>query len=324
MYFFKGESVPSLYTKILDTVLNEGRTISPRGLLTKEIGPVIIEVTNPRKRLFGHPNRKEVSIFTYIEGLWILLKEASLNRVGHYVPAMSNYVHERTKLFDGAYGPAIGNQFELVYQRLKEDRDTRQAIVVINQPYLHKLPTKDYPCTLSYQFLIRDNKLDMIAYMRSQDAYLGLVYDQGEFQWFLEILAGWLGIDVGRYIHIDGSLHLYKKYWDKARLVVKKDNDWDLYSTATVLDARLPKEDFDIVLSNLGLWEEACRGTWGLSKSYPEKEYWDFKNEFYNNLADIILAYNLRLRGYKEIANEIIRGNNTDLGLIYRRRWLNE
>ena len=29
MYFFKGESVPSLYTKILDTVSNEGRIISP-------------------------------------------------------------------------------------------------------------------------------------------------------------------------------------------------------------------------------------------------------------------------------------------------------
>jgi len=28
MYFGKSESVPSLYTKILDAVLNEGRTIS--------------------------------------------------------------------------------------------------------------------------------------------------------------------------------------------------------------------------------------------------------------------------------------------------------
>ena len=28
MYQFKGELVPSLYTKILDAVLNEGRTIS--------------------------------------------------------------------------------------------------------------------------------------------------------------------------------------------------------------------------------------------------------------------------------------------------------
>ena len=32
MYQFKGELVPSLYTKILDAVLNEGRTISSLNL----------------------------------------------------------------------------------------------------------------------------------------------------------------------------------------------------------------------------------------------------------------------------------------------------
>ena len=315
MYFFKGESVPSLYTKILDTVLNEGRTISPRSLLTKEIGPVIIEVTNPRKRLFGHPNRKEVSIFTYIEGLWILLKEASLNRVGHYVPAMGNYVHERTKLFDGAYGPAIGNQFELVYQRLKEDRDTRQAIVVINQPYLHKLPTKDYPCTLSYQFLIRDNKLDMIAYMRSQDAYLGLVYDTGEFQWFQSILAGWLGVKIGKYIHIDGSLHLYKRNFIKAKEVVDNDGSFNLYNKAEILDERISKEDFDITLKNLALWEEC----WRMNKPILTDVY--FKNKFYYNLANMIMAYNLRLQGKKNEAYCIVQGGKSDLAIIYEQRW---
>jgi len=315
VYFFKGESVPSLYTKILDTVLNEGRTISPRSLLTKEIGPVIIEVTNPRKRLFGHPNRKEVSIFTYIEGLWILLKEASLNRVGYYVPAMSNYVHERTKLFDGAYGPAIGNQFELVYQRLKEDRDTRQAIVVINQPYLHKLPTKDYPCTLSYQFLIRDNKLDMIAYMRSQDAYLGLVYDTGEFQWFQSILAGWLGVKIGKYIHIDGSLHLYKRNFIKAKEVVDNDGSFNLYNKAEILDERISKEDFDITLKNLALWEEC----WRMNKPILTDVY--FKNKFYYNLANMIMAYNLRLQGKKNEAYCIVQGGKSDLAIIYEQRW---
>jgi len=317
MYLFKGDCVPSLYAKILETVLNEGINIGPRGLLTKELSPVCIEITNPRQRLFGHPHRKEVSIFTYIEGLWILLKEASVDRLVHYVPAMANFTHENTKFLDGAYGPAIGNQLEEVYNRLKADTDTRQAIVIINQPQLHHLPTKDYPCTLSFQFLIRNKKLDMIATMRSQDAWLGLVYDTGEFQWFQSILAGWLGVEVGRYIHIDGSLHLYEKDFVKAKEVIDNDGSFNLYDKAEVLDERVPKEDFDIMLKNLALWEEC----WRIDKLIPTDIDIYFKNKFYHNLASIIMAYNLRLQGKKNEAYWIVQGGKSDLAIIYEQRW---
>jgi thymidylate synthase len=317
MEVFNGNNVPALYTRILEKILTEGIEVGPRGMKTKELSPVCMEVTNPRRRLFGHPHRKEVPIFTYIEGLWILLKEASVDRLVHYVPAMANFTHENTKFLDGAYGPAIGNQLEEVYNRLKADPDTRQAIVIINQPSIHKLPTKDYPCTLSFQFLLRNNKLDMIATMRSQDAWLGLIYDTGEFQWFQEILAGWLGVDVSRYIHIDGSLHLYERDWAKAKEVIDNDSNFSIYDKAEVYDARLSKEDFDIMLNNLATWEECCRlGNFGkIQKAIC------FKNKFYRNLISIINAYNLRLHGFKQESYEIVKYNQSDLGIIYEQRW---
>ena len=319
VWLFEGESVPKLYWEILNTIMTKGKTIEPRGLTTLELSPVIMVSHNPRKRLFGHPNRKEVSIFTYIEGLWILLKEASVDRLAHYVPAMINFTHENTKFLDGAYGPAIGNQLEECFQRLYKDSASRQAIVIINQPHLHHLPTKDYPCTLSYQFLIRDNKLDMIVYMRSQDAWLGLVCDTGEFQWFQEIIAGWLGIDVGTYYHIDGSLHLYKRDWEKASLLIEKDKDWNLYKNATILDARMGKENFNNILNTLDLWETSCRtGSAGSVASIGRP------NGFYTNLEQIIMAYNFRLLGYKKEAYNIVKKNRTDLGIIYEERWRNK
>jgi thymidylate synthase len=321
MEIFKGDNTPGLYTRILEKILTEGIEVGPRGMKTKELSPVCMEVTNPRRRLFGHPHRKEVPIFTYIEGLWILMKEASVDRLIHYVPAMANFTHENTKFLDGAYGPAIGNQLEEVYNRLKADPDTRQAIVIINQPSIHKLPTKDYPCTLSFQFLLRNNKLDMIATMRSQDAWLGLVYDTGEFQWFQSILAGWLGVEVGRYIHIDGSLHLYERDWIKAKEVIDKDSNFSLYDKVEVYDERLPKEEFDNILKVLGLWETSCR--LGKFESVVNRGK-RITNKFYLNLMDIILAYNFRLSGHKNEANKMIEKNDSDLGYIYRKRWLNE
>lgn len=339
MELFKGNNVPAIYTRILDKILTEGREVGPRGLKTKELSPVCIEVTDPRLRLFGHPHRKDVPIFTYIEGLWMLLGDDKPDMVVHYVPAMANFVNEKTGLFDGAYGPAIlgmehitihrckairffleKNQLEMAYERLKEDPDTRQAIVMINQPYLHKLPTKDYPCTLSFQFLLRNGLLDMIVNMRSQDAWLGLIYDTGEFQWFQEILAGWLGVELGRYIHIDGSLHLYERDWVKAREVVDKDANFSIYDEAivhTTKEDRMGKEEFDIMLNNLALWEECCR-TNNFNKI---QKGICFKNSFYKNLVTIITAYNLRLRGFKEASYEMVRFNHSDLGLIYESRW---
>lgn len=344
MKIFKGNNVPALYTEILREILLEGKEVGPRGLKTKELSPVCIEVTDPRRRLFGHPHRKDVSIFTYIEGLWILRGESKPDRLVHYVKHMADFVNETTGELDGAYGPRLRHagptikhpqpvfleqvfdqakgtphfidQFQLAFQRLKFDPNTRQAVCIIHNPIYDWQGTKDLPCTLSFQFLLRDNKLDMIASMRSQDAWLGLIYDTGEFQWFQEIMAGWLSADLGHFILVDGSLHLYERDWVKAQEVIDHDFNFSIYDHAQVLDARLKKMDYDVMERDLTFWESACRK--GEFKSINE---WEVINDFYLNLADIIMAYNLRLQGHKEEAYEVVRHNKSDLGIIYESRW---
>jgi len=338
MRVFKGNNVPGLYSDILREILWEGKVVGPRGLKTKELSPVCIEVTDPRRRLFGHPHRKDVSIFTYIEGLWILRGEANPERLVHYAKAVGDFVNPNTGLMDGAYGPRIrkvpvlrdGNgfeikgpsivtmdQFRIALYRLTKDPNTRQAVVVIHNPmYDWNNQTKDLPCTLTFQFLLRDSRLDMIVNMRSQDAWWGFVYDTGEFQWFQEIMAGWLGVDLGRYIHVDGSLHLYEKDWVKAQEVVDHDFNFSIYDHAQTLDGRLRKAEFDVTIQDLAFWEQACR-----KGDFSSVNEWGVFNDFYLNLADIIMAYNLRLEGHKEEAYEIVRHNKSDLGLVYETRW---
>jgi thymidylate synthase len=57
--------------------------------------------------------------------------------------------------------------------------------------------------------MLRDDKLHLIASMRSNDAYKGLPHDIFAFTMLQEIMARTLGVDVGPYQQFVGNLHLY-------------------------------------------------------------------------------------------------------------------
>jgi thymidylate synthase len=75
---------------------------------------------------------------------------------------------------------------------------------------------KEIPCTCTLQFLIRNGRLHLVTYMRSNDAYIGLPHDVFAFTMLQEILARTLGVQLGPYKHLVGSLHLYDRNRDAA------------------------------------------------------------------------------------------------------------
>ncbi len=99
------------------------------------------------------------------------------------------------------------NQYSQCLDKLKKNRDTRQAIMHLH--HAHTEQTKDEICTLSIQFLIRDDKLNMIVNMRSNDIVLGLPYDASLFSLLHQMLALELNIETGKYYHNAGSTHIY-------------------------------------------------------------------------------------------------------------------
>jgi thymidylate synthase len=104
------------------------------------------------------------------------------------------------------------DQWNMVKELLKRDRHTRQAIIHIKEPRnVIDNPTKDLNCTIALQFLLRNNKLDMITTMRSNDIWLGLPYDVFNFTCMQMQMAMELDVEIGVYYHNVGSLHLYKK-----------------------------------------------------------------------------------------------------------------
>ena len=124
--------------------------------------------------------------------------------------------------FYGSYGPKIVDQISYVIDTLAKDDYSRQAVINIwrEKPG----PSKDIPCTCSLQFILRDDKLNCIATMRSSDAWLGWPYDAFNFTCIsiytlLQLMhqhrktykLGNLSINAG-------SQHLYERNWEKAKL----------------------------------------------------------------------------------------------------------
>jgi thymidylate synthase len=328
MFLLECDSIPEVYTQVLQLVIEKGKAIQPRGYKCLEISPLCISASSPRKRLFGTPGRNENPIFAYIEGLWVLTADDSPIIPSHYVKQTLCYINPQTGRFDGAYGPRIRNasgidQLTAAYQRLLNDRDTRRAVITIFDPTKDCASNSlDIPCTVSWQFLIRDNKLDMIAYMRSNDLFRGFVYDTAEFQWFQEILAGWLGVEVGKYFHIVGSAHVYLSDEAKIRKMLSGPSGtqrFSLYEASEPQDARLPRPEFEVEINNLASIEAKSR-TAMLTEEGAEAIRSAFHCKFYRNLALAIAAYNFRRVGNIRLCEKLVDFIDNELRLLMLER----
>jgi hypothetical protein len=129
--------------------------------------------------------------------------------------------------------PGYFDQIYNVEQMLIRDRFTREALIVVPEPedYDYTLLTKDRPCTIFVQFLIRDENLHCFTKMRSNDIVWG-AFNINVFEWtFLqEILAGILEIEVGAYYHNATSFHIYDTMLERAKKIISCPFKYDMYS----------------------------------------------------------------------------------------------
>ena len=101
------------------------------------------------------------------------------------------------------------NQWQYVYDMLKENPNSRQAVIHIKTADENK--SKDVNCTICLQFFVREGALFLTTYMRSNDLWMGFPYDIFQFTNMQILMAMQLGLKVGTYTHIAGSLHLYER-----------------------------------------------------------------------------------------------------------------
>lgn len=203
------EDFGTAWRTLLADLYDKGQFVYPRGIACRELLGVTLKVDQGLSNVLVDPVRKPSYRFMVAEWLWIYFGRNDVASISKYNPVISRFSDDG-KIFAGAYGPPVRQQWPQLVRLLKEDPQSRQAVLqIFSQP---RGQTKDVPCTLNLQFFIRDQKLHTIASMRSSDVWLGLPYDVFNFTMLANCLSAELGpdINVGTFtIHL-GSSHLYE------------------------------------------------------------------------------------------------------------------
>ena len=147
--------------------------------------------------------------FMFAEAAWILSGDNTVAGIEPWHQSYYQWSDDGVRFF-GAPGPRVVDQLQYVAAALRHDRESRRAVMTLwrdNPP----LASVDVPCATALQFLVRDNKLHCVAFMRSSDAWLGLPYDIFNFTMIALTVARELdmALRIGMlHLHL-GSSHMY-------------------------------------------------------------------------------------------------------------------
>jgi thymidylate synthase len=200
----------------LSDLLKHGLHVAPRGQATTEIlqHTMVVDMRYPVVLL---PERKLSEKFLGAEAHWILSGDDRVETIAPYNTRIAEFSDDGLTFF-GAYGPRLVEQLDYVVEKLKSDKDTRQAGLTLWRP--NPPQTKDVPCTVAMFFNIRDGKLNAHVFMRSSDVWLGVPYDVFNFSMIAHLICCRLGGGVYEpgSLHLTAaSRHLYLRDMDKAR-----------------------------------------------------------------------------------------------------------
>ena len=188
------------YQDYYENIVDRGLATSPRGLRTTtvfntkfEFGPGVLYKRPGDNLAIGF-----VELFQLILGIF------DVSQIARVAP------NARLDLFteQSAYGPRTIGQFERVIKELKNDPDSRRAVVMIAHP---NDDCETLPCTLSMQFMINTYYKNLITTvtMRSSDGVWGLPYDIIQFGGVALAVASCLGVYPGIVIVNMGNSHVY-------------------------------------------------------------------------------------------------------------------
>lgn len=199
------------YLDLANEVRLVGRPVIVRGLGTHELTGVTLrfdDVTRPM--LPVGVGRRVNTKLAAVEALQLISgtihPELLVRASPHYAQVLVN----PGDLTQGAYGPRTRNALRRVVELLWRDPTSRQAVLSIWRD--EDLTTVgDRPCTIGLQFLVRDDRLQLHTWMRSQDCVLGIPYDLFMFTQLQLTVAAVLGLSPGSYHHHVTSLHIYDR-----------------------------------------------------------------------------------------------------------------
>lgn len=117
------------------------------------------------------------------------------------------------------------NQQKLLVEKLKSFPENKGAVAILWEPVIDNFGLREIwrtPCLVLVQAVIRDKKLFLTAYFRSNDMFGGWFLNAFGLLAFQKELAGMIGKDIklGPITTISHSAHIYESSWQPAEKLV--------------------------------------------------------------------------------------------------------
>lgn len=253
-------TVDELWHYALRQVVTFGEIVDSRNGSSRELVGASYTLETTDYTFLTDPTRNLSPAYAGAETLWYLSGSNRADMLMAYAP---QYIHYLTPegIAHGAYGYrwAQYNQIEKIIAELRLHPVSRRAVMTCWRidDDLGNYDSKDLPCTLSLQFILRNKKLHLVVTMRSNDMWLGMPYDIFAFTALQRLIAEKLAVDTGTYTHNVGSLHFYKKDEEKllaaissqpvasAKTVFRSGNGYGMVSRALELEEQARTKKFD-------------------------------------------------------------------------------
>lgn len=228
MNVIEKETIKEAYTEVINQLLSQKEMIGN----TKELNNCCIIIHNPTTKDLCFGKRKPSLKYLNAELNWYWSGDNSCEEIGKYA-SMWLKLTDDGKTSNSAYGYILFkkygfNQLEQIIELLKKDKNSRRAVLNISDPTLNRITTKDMQCTMSIQFLVRNNELQETVYMRSNDIYFGFPYDYVFFVSLGEYVAKKLNLKLGLYTHHATSLHMYERDFNKFNIDLDEKINLDI------------------------------------------------------------------------------------------------
>lgn len=220
--------------------------------VTDKNGGKVIEIVGAsfiadEELIFGAVNHEYVER----ELEWYLSKSLYVNDIPGGAPKIWQQVACRNGRINSNYGWCIysqdnGYQFDKVTAELAKNPDSRRAVMIYTRPSMwvdyNENGRSDFMCTNSVQYILRENKINAIVQMRSNDAWAGYRNDYAWQKFVLEAVVECVNkqanqkYEVGSILWNVGSLHVYDRqfylvdhYSKTGELSITKEKYDELY-----------------------------------------------------------------------------------------------
>ena len=322
---FRGESADVVWQEAAEAFRQSlgVRIQDSRGGSTKEILHAAMSIADPSQRWVVSRTPPLNIAFALAEVIWIMTGRRDLAFLEYWNSEFRKYVGPGPELH-GAYGYRLRrhlglDQLERAYQALKSKADTRQVVLQIwdsgiDLPASDGTPANpDIPCNVVAMPKLRDDKLEWLQIIRSNDMFLGVPHNFVQFTCIQEVLAGWLGVECGSFNQISDSLHVY-------------DRDWDNVMASTVVPnvspstdcLRQPRQESDRLFRELERRVEQMIDPETEPSELQGLASWGDAPQAYRNIATMLTAEALRRRGLRESASRTMAGCTN---LAYQQLW---